>query len=362
MFTWVGNQLDGLLSSYVLDVVTALMSAIAPMALTLLTMWILLYGWAVLRHEVPETVPTFAWRVVRIGLVLAVALQSTVYLSNVSDTANALATGATATFLPSGVDPTTVTTPYAMLDAFNDSASAQVADIMREASMFRLDLFLAAGLFSIGTVAFLCIALFVVTLSKLFLAFVIAVGPLFVFCLAWRPTRRFFDSWLSMALNAVVLTWFAFFALGLSAYVGNHMFTAIQAGGGFLGTTLNVLGESTRYCVLMILMAILCFQAPNLASSLTGGAAIHQGLQIVQNGLAVIGLRSALTATAPASNASVGANRAGLGAPYAVSPVRGSVRAAFAPDAPRAASAPSGRNDASTRVAAYRRATRHGQS
>ena len=67
---------------------------------------------------------------------------------------------------------------------------------------------------------FLCIALFVVSLAKLFLTFVIAVGPIFVLCLAWRPTARFFDSWLSMVLNAVVLTWFAFFALGLSVVHG----------------------------------------------------------------------------------------------------------------------------------------------
>jgi type IV secretion system protein VirB6 len=113
-----------------------------------------------------------------------------------------------------------VTTPYALLDKFNDDASAQVADIMKEASMFRLDLCPCRVVFSIGSVVFLCIALFVVTLSKLFLTFVIAVGPLFVLCLAWRPTARFFDSWLSMVLNAVVLTWFAFFALGLSAFMG----------------------------------------------------------------------------------------------------------------------------------------------
>ena len=161
--------------------------------------------------------------------------------------------------------------------------------------MFRLDLLLAAAIFSLGSVTFLCIALFVVTLSKLFLAFVIAVGPLFVLCLAWRPTQRFFDSWLSMVLNAVVLTWFAFFALGLSAFMGVSMFKAIQDGGGFLGATFNVLGEATRYCVLMILMAIICFQAPSLASALTGGAAIQQGVQMVQNALMVAGLRSVAT-------------------------------------------------------------------
>ena len=131
------------------------------------------------------------------------------------------------TFLPAGVDPSTVTTPYQLLDKFNDEASSQTAEIMKEASMFRLDLLLAAAIFSIGSVLFLCMALFVVTLAKLLLTFVIAVGPLFILCLAWRPTARFFDSWLSMVLNSVVLAWFAFFALGLSAYVGMGIFQAI---------------------------------------------------------------------------------------------------------------------------------------
>jgi type IV secretion system protein VirB6 len=256
------SQFDAILSTYVLGVVKALMVAIAPIALTAMTLWVALYGWAVLRNEVSETLPNFMWKVFKIGLVLAFALQSGFYISNVADTANALAMGVASTFLPSGVDPATVNTPYALLDKFNDDASAQVADIMKEASMFRLDLLLAAAIFSIGSVIFLCIALFVVTLSKLFLTFVIAVGPLFILCLAWRPTQRFFDSWLSMVLNAVVLTWFAFFALGLSAFMGVSMFKAIQDGGGFLGGNFNVLGEAMRYCVLMILMAIICFQAP----------------------------------------------------------------------------------------------------
>ena len=183
--------------------------------------------------------------------------------------------------------------------------------------MFRLDLLLAAAIFSIGSVLFLCIGLFVVTLAKLLLTFVIAVGPLFILCLAWRPTARFFDSWLSMVLNAVVLTWFAFFALGLSAYMGAAMFKAIIDGGGFLGGTFNVLGEATRYCVLMILMAIICFQAPSLASALTGGAGVQQGVHMVQNAMLIAGLRSAAAPRAAGPAAAGGVIRAGTGLPRA---------------------------------------------
>lgn len=366
MFNWVGSQFDSVLGTYVLGVVSALMTAIAPIALTAMTLWVALYGWAVLRNEVSETLPVFMWKVFKIGLVLAFALQSGFYISNVANTANALAMGVASTFLPTAVDPSTLSSPYALLDKFNDDASAQVSDIMKEAGMFRLDLALAGVVFSIGSVVFLCIGLFVVTLSKLFLTFVIAVGPLFILCLAWRPTARFFDSWLSMVLNAVVLTWFAFFALGLSTFMGNQMFVAIQSGGGFLGATFNVLGEATRYCVLMILMAIICFQAPSLASALTGGAAIQQGVHMIQNVMMVSGLRSASAARSTRVGAATGGVvRAGTGLPYAAGRATASAASTssrFAGTMATGAAAFARQGYVAARTAAYRLAALRGRA
>ena len=364
MFTWVGSKFDAILSNYVLGVVSSLMTALAPIALISMTIWVTLYGWAVLRNEFSETLPTFMWKVFKIGLILAFALQSGFYISNVSDTANSLAMGVATTFLPVGVDPGTVSSPYALLDKFNDDASAQVSDIMKEATMFRLDLVLAGIVFSIGSVIFLCIALFVVTLSKVFLTFVIAIGPLFILCLAWRPTARFFDSWLSMLLNSVVLTWFAFFALGLSTYMGAAMFKAIIDGGGFMSSTFNVLGEATRYCVLMILMAIICFQAPSLASALTGGAAIQQGVQMLQSAMIAGGIRSAPAPRVGAAPAG-GAIQAGAGLPYFAGRATGMAAAATGRAAARVASGAVSVARASyqgARIAAYKLAALRGRS
>ena len=319
MFTWLGSKLTAILSTYVLGVISSLMTALTPIVLSVMTLWVILYGWAVLRNEVSETVPSFLWKVTKIGLVLAFALQSAFYIATVAETANGLAMGVASTFLPAGAPSTTITSPYGLLDEFNDNASKQVADIMADAGITRLDLLLAAAIFSIGSVAFLCVAVFVVTLATVFMTFIIGVGPIFIFCLAWKPTQRFFDSWLSMLLNAVVLTWFAFFALGLSAFVGQEMFHAIQDGGGFLGATINALGEATRYCVLMIVMAIICFQAPSLASALTGGAAVQQGIQMVQNAMMVAGLRASRSGGSSAAGAATagGVVRSGAGLPYA---------------------------------------------
>ena len=68
MFTWVGTQFDTILGTYVLGVVSSLMTAISPIALSCMTIWVMLYGWAVLRNEVSETVPVFMWKAFKIAL------------------------------------------------------------------------------------------------------------------------------------------------------------------------------------------------------------------------------------------------------------------------------------------------------
>jgi len=369
MFTWLGSKFTAVLSTYVLGVVSSLMSAITPIALSAMTLWVLIYGWAVLRNEVSETVPTFLWKVTKIGLVLAFALNSGVYIANVADTATALATGVATTFLPSSAPAGTIASPYALLDQFNDNASKQVSDIMAEAGITRLDLFLAAGVFSVGTVAFLCVAVFIVTLATVFTTFIIGVGPIFVLCLAWKPTQRFFDSWLSMLLNAVVLTWFAFFALGLSAFIGDQMFTAIQSSGGFTDSALNALGESIRYCVLMLVMAIICFQAPSLASALTGGAAVQQGIQMVQNAMMVAGLRAGRAPSSAAAGATGGAGggviRSASGIPHAAGVATGQAALAgarFAGTMATGAGAMARGAYTQVRAAAYRLAALRGRA
>ena len=91
MFTWVGTQFSNILDAYTLGVVSALMRAIAPVALSAMTIWVCLYGWAVLRNEVSESLPTFMWKTFKISLVLSFSLVSSVYISDVSETANGLA-------------------------------------------------------------------------------------------------------------------------------------------------------------------------------------------------------------------------------------------------------------------------------
>jgi type IV secretion system protein VirB6 len=111
--------------------------------------------------------------------------------------------------------------------------------------------------------------------------------------------------------------------------MGEALVQAINNQGGFLGPTFNVVAESLKYCIVMILMAILCFQAPSLASALAGGAAVQQGVQMIQNAMMVSGLRSrSITRGAAASGSQGGVVRAGTGVPYALGQIAGTARTA----------------------------------
>jgi type IV secretion system protein VirB6 len=144
------------------------------------------------------------------------------------------------------------------------------------------------------------------------------------------------------------------------------MFVAIQSGGGFLGATFNVLGEATRYCVLMILMAIICFQAPSLASALTGGAAVQQGIQMIQNAMMVSGLRSASAArSSGAAGAAGGVVRAGAGLPYSAgraTAAAASTGGRFAGTMATGAAAVARQGYTAARTAAYRLAALRGRA
>ena len=170
----------------------------------------------------------------------------------------------------------------------NTAANEQLALLWKDAGMFRLDLVLASILFSLGTTIFLVLGAFVGLLGKLILTFALAIGPLAILCLLFKSTARFFDSWLSFVLSSVVLSWFVFFALGMSLYISEKVLFAIADGSAFVAGvpgSVGALEAAGTYLTVMCLLAIVLFQAPSLASSLTGGASIQSGTQMVTNSM-----------------------------------------------------------------------------
>jgi len=286
MFARLETWFNAFFLGYAARVSGELAVGLVPVALALVTIYVGVYGLAVIRGEAPEPVGTFAWKMVKVGAILSFALPGLYYSGNVLAWATGLQDGLATLFVaPRGAPAATA---FGALDLANTAANEQLALLWRDAGMFRLDLVMASILFSLGTTIFLVLGAFVALLGKLILTFALAIGPLAILCLLFKSTARFFDSWLSFVLSSVVLSWFVFFALGMSLYVSEKVIFAIADGSAFVAGvpgSVGALEAAGTYLAVMCLLAIVLYQAPSLASSLTGGASIQSGTQMVTNSM-----------------------------------------------------------------------------
>lgn len=333
MFEALGLWLLQFTNGYVARVSATLAVGLAPIALAWLTVYVAHYGYAVVRGEVQEPMGTFAWKMVKMAFILALSLTGLHYMSLVFTTANGLQDGMAVIFLRGGgYDDSAPATVFGALDAANNRADELVKDLWKEAGWQRLDLFAAAVIFGLGNAIFLIVGAYVTLLSKVVLTFALAIGPIAILCLMFKPTARFFDSWLSLMLSAIVLAWFVFFALGLSFYVAQETTKAIAISGAFLATA-NATGPtaiaaSDGFVIVSTLLAVLLYQAPSLASALTGGASIQMGYQMVSNTLVAMRAATGLVAPAKEPPSSGGSLTRGGGVAHGVGRAAGAVSSA----------------------------------
>ena len=328
MFAKLETWFNAFFLGYAARVSGDLAVGLVPIALLLVTVYVAVYGLAVMRGEATEPVGIFAWKMVKVGAILSFALPGLYYSGNVAAAANGLQDGLATLFVAPRAVP--AATAFGALDLANTAANEQLALLWKDAGVFRLDLVLASLLFSLGTTIFLVLGAFVALLGKLILTFALAIGPLAILCLLFKPTARFFDSWLSFVLSAVVLSWFVFFALGMSLYVSDRVVAAIADGSAFVAGvpgSVGALEAAGTYLAVMCLLAIVLYQAPSLASSLTGGASIQTGAQMISN--AVVATRLGGRAGAAAVTSGTGGSMArGGGVAYVAGRAAGSVGSA----------------------------------
>ena len=328
MFAKLEAWFNAFFLGYAARVSADLAVGLVPVALALVTVYVAIYGLAVMRGEATEPVGTFAWKMAKVGAILSFALPGLYYSGNVAAAATGLQDGLAVLFVAPGGGG--AATAFGALDLANTAANEQLALLWKDAGMFRLDLVVASLLFSLGTTIFLVLGAFVALLGKLILTFALAIGPLAILCLLFKPTARFFDSWLSFVLSAVVLSWFVFFALGMSLYVSDKVVSAIAIGGAFVAGAPDAVGAleaAGTYLAVMCLLAIVLYQAPSLASSLTGGASIQTGAQMISNAVVASRLGGRAGAAAAASGGGGSMGRGG-GAAYVAGRAAGAVGSA----------------------------------
>lgn len=106
--------------------------------------------------------------------------------------------------------------------------------------------------------------------AKVALAIIIALGPIFVALALFEPTRRFFHGWLGQAFNYIVLMAVIIAITTLVSDLGASALAEAE-------TNSDVTIAAVIFAVYLFLGTIFFFQAPAIATGIAGGAAAGVG-------------------------------------------------------------------------------------
>jgi type IV secretion system protein VirB6 len=312
LFTAIGGTLEAGTTTYVTNVSAALSSAIVPAVTTAVTIWVLAYGFAVIRGEAHEPVPAFAWRGLKVAITLAFALGTGVYQSQVVTTINDATAGLAQTIqsaaaangggnpgcsAPSATSVTgsSAAAIYQTLDCydqqtdvvmdayFNKATHESVGVGMIAAALGDLACGLVAGF---GGSIFLIVLGFEVVMARMMLDLVLGLGPVFIACAAFAPTARFFEAWTAKVANYALLQVLVAAFLGMALTAFSTVLAPLHATGAASGANASALMAQVQSAldgmaslaaavglfVTGVFLAMIGWQLPSVAAGLAGGA------------------------------------------------------------------------------------------
>lgn len=253
----------------------SIISAITPVATTLVTIYIMLWGWSMMRGVIAEPITDGVTRIVRLAVITGIALTAGHYSSFIANmlwtSPEALASYVASDYA-SGTDgmqflDSLMSQFYDFGQAYNDSANADSGVTgIPDLSLWITGIAIwVAGLIVTGYAAFLY------ALSKIALALLLGVGPIFILLTIFEPTKRFFDAWLGQALNYVFTVMLTAGAVKLIITIIKSYLSGPDMSGVMANPSVN---QALPAIVFSIIGVLVMMQLPSVASALGGGVAM----------------------------------------------------------------------------------------
>jgi len=256
-WSWLNTQLAG----YIGNNTARLASVLEPTVVTLATIYVMGWGYLHLMGRIEEPIVAGLKRVAMIALVLGAGLNLWLYNTVIVDTFYNGPAQLAAAMVGAG-DPVTT------IDTIWDSGGTVASNLWDKAGFYSGMGFLLAGAVVWCLMGALCVyAMFLIALSSIALAVLLALGPLFLAMLFFDATRRYFSAWISQLANYALITVLTVMVAALLLHIVQS-YAAQTAARGTAILTVDALN--------MILVAVLVFlvfrQVMPIASGLVGGS------------------------------------------------------------------------------------------
>lgn len=255
------------LTQFVSNSVQNLASAIDTPLRTAVTLWVVLYGIAILRGAVREPVMSFAWSAARVAIIVALATNASTFQSTVTDVffeglpkeIGGAITGAGLN-MKSGQ-------PF---DQLLGKGIEVATKIYEQSGLTNIAPALIAAILMVFTAVSGFLQFAVMLYAKIGLALVIALGPVFIALALFRSTRPFAEAWTRQVANFVILHVLVVALVGLmlttvSGFVDKYGVNAANGGQLIVG--------AVAISAVLGLAAYIALQLPEIASALAGGGA-----------------------------------------------------------------------------------------
>jgi type IV secretion system protein VirB6 len=262
-FSTFSTWLDGQLANYIGDNTARLSAALEPALVTFATVYVMFWGYLQLTGKIEEPFIGGLRRIFLLVFVLGGALQLWFYNAVIVDTFyNAPAQLAAAI--------AGATSPVSTLDAVWQ-ASGTVAEQLHVRGV----VYNGVGPWIVGTLVWIvmglvcCYAMFLIALSKIALAVLLALGPLFITFRLFDGSRRLFDAWLLQLANYAFIT-------VLTVLLGTLLLTLVQS---YASQTAALGGDMKMVDTLDLLLAaaivlLVLRQIMPIAASLASGGSL----------------------------------------------------------------------------------------
>jgi type IV secretion system protein VirB6 len=281
---WLNSQLD----TYIGQNTARMAEILEPAVVTLAILYVMIWGYLQIAGEIDEPLAEGVKRIVVLALILGAGLHLWMYNSLMVDTFYRAPTELAAALIGA-------TDPVGTIDAIWDRGGTVAGNLWDKGGVMTGDFgyYLAGALVWILIGALCVYAMFLIALSSIALAVLLALGPLFITSLLFGATRRFFSAWVAQLANYGLITILTVMISALLLQIVESYATQTAARGAAI-LTVDVLN--------MLLVAVLVFlilrQVMPIAAALAGGIALSSfGLA---SRLSAAGVRGSAAAIAPA--------------------------------------------------------------
>lgn len=278
LFQFIGETVVNATSAFVEPTASSLMYGLQMLALTGVTLYMVLMGYAIGTGSVEAPFAAFMKQCVKIIIVAAFALSADGYNNHVVAALTGLETGLSGLLNANSASPSS--SIYQTLDLMLGKGFDLASLCLQRASEAGWDIgaslswWGSALLIALGTLVFALIGGVNIIIAKFSLAIMFALGPLFILCLMFPVTSKFFDGWLGQVLNYIFSVVILALIMSFGVVAFDHFVSGVNLNVDASGGQ-NPFMVAAQVLGLTIALGWIAMQAKGMASGLAGGVAMQ---------------------------------------------------------------------------------------